>query len=270
MTKIAIRWIYEACYEIQMSNGKHIIIDPDVSIHKFPEFSSEQFERCDYLLCTHTHFDHTSDIGYLAEKFQPRILVGELSAMPLARFFNLAFSCLYPVGNGEIYDFGDVKFQFYRAKHTKLFDPVRARPESTLQTTVRNWGLEGHGEVDQFGWLESYHILITCENSFKIMIVSGCVENQELYRIAEEFRPNILIRQPEAGNPSDYAMESVRYKAPIIFPHHHEKLASRWNMEWEDIEKSVQCQLNQCGSGTHFYMPEQYQWYEIEMGVNKK
>ena len=74
MGKIAIRWIYEACYEIVTPEGEHIVIDPDISIHKLPGFSAEDFERVDYLACTHTHFDHTSDIGYLSEKFQPILM----------------------------------------------------------------------------------------------------------------------------------------------------------------------------------------------------
>ena len=94
MGKLALRWIYEACYEIVTPEGEHIVVDPDINVHKFPDFSADDFKRVDYLLCTHTHFDHTSDIGYLSEKFQPRTMIGELSAMNLARFFNLSFGNL--------------------------------------------------------------------------------------------------------------------------------------------------------------------------------
>lgn len=270
MPKLSIRWIYEACYEMILPGGEHIITDPDITIHKFPEFSAEQFERADYILCTHTHFDHTSDIGYLSEKFQPKLMIGEQSAMPLARFFNLSFANLYPVGNGEIYDFGNVKFQFYRAKHTRLPDPVRGRPESTLGTTVRNFGIEGHGIADQFGWLENYHILMTLSDNLRIMMVSGYAVNREIYRIGREFCPNILIRQTAFDSPEEYAQECAEFGASIVLPHHHEKVENKWKMSFQEAAQKVRKKLENMGSDSRFYFPEQYKWYEIELGIQLK
>lgn len=270
MSKLSIRWIYEACYEMILPGGEHIITDPDVTIHNFPGFSAKQFERADYVLCTHTHFDHTSDIGFLAEKFQPKLMLGELSAMPLARFFNLSYADIYPVSNGETYDFGNVKFQFYRAKHTRLLDPVRGRPENTLGTTIRNFGIEGHGESDQFGWLENYHILITLSNNIRIMMVSGYAVNQEIYRIGREFRPNILIRQTAFDSPEEYAGECAKFGASIVFPHHHERVENRWKMDWQDAGRRIQQELDKELSDCRFHLPEQFQWYEIELGIQVK
>lgn len=270
MSKLSIRWIYEACYEIILPTGEHIITDPDITIHKFPEFTAEQFERADYILCTHTHFDHTSDIGYLSEKFNPKLLIGELSIMSLARFFNLSFADLYPVSNGETYDFGNVKFEFYRAKHTRLLDPVRGRPQSTLGTTIRNFGIEGHGECDQFGWVESYHILMTFSNNIRLLMASGCASNQEIYRIGKEFSPNILIRQPAFDSPAEYAAECAKFGASIVLPHHHEKLTNRWKMTWEEIEREVRTELDKRLCGCSFCLPEPYRWYEIDLGIQLK
>lgn len=270
MTKLSIRWIYEACYEIVLPGGEHIITDPDITIHQFPEFSAETFERADYVLCTHTHFDHTSDIGYLAEKFHPKLMVGQLSAMPLARFFNLSFADLYPVGNGEVYDFGKVKFQFYRAKHTCLTDPVRGRPENAMGTTMRNFGIKGHGEPDQFGWLENYHILMTLSNNLRIMMVSGCAVNREIYRIGREFSPNILIRQTAFDTPEEYAKECAEFGASLVFPHHHEKVENKWKMEYPQAEQRVQQELDKMLPDCRFCFPDPFRWYEIELGLQLK
>lgn len=270
MGKLALRWIYEACYEIVTPEGEHIVVDPDINVHKFPDFSADDFKRVDYLLCTHTHFDHTSDIGYLSEKFQPRTMIGELSAMNLARFFNLSFGNLYPVGNGDVLDFGSVKFQFYRAKHTKLFSPDRGRPESSLQTTIRNFGIEGHGECDQFGWLENYHILMTFSNNMRLMMAGGCADSQEIYRIGREFAPNILIRQTAFDTPKEFAEECAKFGAPIILPYHHEKVTKRWGMSEAEGEAVVNQTLDALVSDGAFCFPEQYQWYEIGSEIRKK
>ena len=264
---IRVRWLYEACYEIEMANGQHILTDPDLRIHKLPGFSEEMIERVDYLLLTHPHFDHTSDIGWICEKFHPKFMVGELAAMPICRFFNLSFADIYPVGNGDVMDFGDAKFEFLRGRHTKIQDPERGRPKATLQTTIRNFGIEGHGECDQFGWIENYQFLITTNDNFRIMMVSGLSENLELYRAAERFRPNLLIRQACMPTPGDYADEIIRYRAPLVLPHHHEKIERRWHTDFSESEKSVRAELASRGSAIEFHFPEQFRWYEISLGL---
>ena len=39
-----------------------------INLVGFRKFPVEEIEQCDYILMTHTHYDHTSDIGYLYKK----------------------------------------------------------------------------------------------------------------------------------------------------------------------------------------------------------
>ena len=55
-----IRWINTAGFEIELANGKHVLIDPFISgttsdgIVCYP-LPLDEIERCDYLLLSHTH-----------------------------------------------------------------------------------------------------------------------------------------------------------------------------------------------------------------------
>ena len=86
-----IRWINTAGFEIVMSNGKHILLDPflsgDVDGIVCHPMDLDQIERCDYLFLSHIHVDHGADVRRIQEKFpQVNIFVGDLSADPLCEW----------------------------------------------------------------------------------------------------------------------------------------------------------------------------------------
>lgn len=90
-----IRWINTAGFEIEMSNGKHILVDPFISgatpdgIVCYP-MELDEIERCDYLLLSHTHIDHAADVGKIQKKFPKlNLFAGDLSADALCREQNL-------------------------------------------------------------------------------------------------------------------------------------------------------------------------------------
>lgn len=63
---IRLRWLNTAGFEIEMSHGKHILLDPflNADIKGIPcwPISVDQIHHCDYLCLSHIHFDHAQDV----------------------------------------------------------------------------------------------------------------------------------------------------------------------------------------------------------------
>ena len=55
---IGVRWFNDACYEIRPPNGKVILVDPYIDSSPLKRLGSDALSRVDYVLISHTHFDH--------------------------------------------------------------------------------------------------------------------------------------------------------------------------------------------------------------------
>ena len=266
---IRLRWLYEACYEIVLPNGTVILTDPDLRLHQL-KVSAEDIQRVDYILVTHTHFDHTSDIGYLVEKFHCKLLAGQLSAQELCRFFNLPYSSIYPVGPDDVFEFPDVTFHFFRGKHTAPPpDPERGRPASALGTTKRNFDIDGHGFCDQYGWLEFFDFLIVAPNNQTILFCGGIPAFRKAEEMARLHHPDILIRQPGGfPDPERYAEWIDQIGAQVALPSHHEHIDRKFKMPVEEAMAAVAEALERRESMTTFVNPAQFEWYEIATQIS--
>ena len=74
-----------------------IVSDPFVTDCESTELTREAIEKCDILCLSHVHYDHITDIPKLVEKFDPILLCGEQSAMPLAKWLKFNSSGMYPM-----------------------------------------------------------------------------------------------------------------------------------------------------------------------------
>lgn len=117
---LKLRWINYACYEIVLPNKKTIIVDPCIDFEKKASFTYEDFTGCDYILLSHTHYDHTMEVGKLCNKFKPKVIAGELSAYALCEFFDIDFDSVFPVSPNEEFVFDDFKLEVFRGKHTLM------------------------------------------------------------------------------------------------------------------------------------------------------
>ena len=117
---INFRWLNNAGFELVLSSGAHVLIDPWLDSAKQNPVPISQIERADYMLVTHIHFDHAEDVGAVQKKFPGvRIFTGMLSAEPLARWHNLDISRLYKVIDGQEFRFDDVAIKAIAGRHTE-------------------------------------------------------------------------------------------------------------------------------------------------------
>jgi len=75
--------------------------------------------RADYILHSHSHFNHTLDMPYIARKTGARVM-GTESTINLARGGGVPESQLFPVRGGEDYDFGAFSVKVVPSLHSAL------------------------------------------------------------------------------------------------------------------------------------------------------
>ena len=107
---ISLRWLNNAGFEMILPGGAHLLVDPWLDEAYMYPVPLKEIERADYVLLTHTHFDHADSIGRIQEKFpKAAVFVGDLSADALCMEYHLNVERLFRVRHGETYQFDDVK-----------------------------------------------------------------------------------------------------------------------------------------------------------------
>lgn len=109
---LSMRWLNNAGFELVLPGGKHLFVDPWLDEADIYPVSVDSIERMDYVLLTHTHFDHADSIGRIQRKFpKAAIFVGDLSADALCMEYHLNVERLFRVRSGETFEFDDVKLR---------------------------------------------------------------------------------------------------------------------------------------------------------------
>ena len=285
-TQLSLRWLYGACYEIRLPNGKVIITDPDISRSNPGGHTLDEVTGADYILCSHTHYDHTSDIGKLFEKFDGKIIVGAMSAVPLARAYDLNLTAVWPMNSGETVKFEDFTLTARRAHH--LYMPF---PDNRPSLVHKQPGPEGSDgscrDCSEVGGLELLDFAITTKENMRIYFSAGISYCEEIYDFCRSFRPNILIKQVilpdlprrctiemmrgqkiELGEKqtSAFAEAARRIGAQYVLPNHHEHMSAERGMSVEQYLAGAQEYLDVHGSHIQTVNPEMFRCYDITLG----
>ena len=267
-------------FEIVLPNGKVVLVDPFFTGNTFLNGETrEDVTGADYILLSHSHYDHDLDIGYFCKKFNSKVFCGAQSALELVKYHQIPYDNVFPVYPGQKYTLEDFTVEFFQAKHNPSGDMTYG-PAKDLAKTFLN--MDGHFGCDVCGYLESLDFLLTTNNNFRILSASGRVIWNELFDVCKAKRPNMLLRQSgvrrgggaqngEQVPPAELAQLMVRYGAQIIFPFHHEVLVKRWGLEktyeyMDEVAKEVQA----LDPGARFVNPIAWKWYRIGLDVTEE
>ena len=270
INSLKLRYINGQCYEFVLPNGKHIITDPFITpqvLSGFRQFNIDEIERCDYILLTHAHYDHTADIGTLCKKFGCKLLAGEMCIMSVAECFDIDLSQLIPLSNLCPLELPDFTVLPVRGKHYGT--PGRLPRERFLNLSEEKFGIKGHSACDIYGCVETYDFCITLSNNVRLMYVSGVDYFNNIYTVAAQFHPNILIRHTAgSGTGAMWAKVINRFQAQVAFPSHHDNVYSgKWGKTMDEFSTEIQQELDNLGSQTRFVNPIPYKWYNLTMGI---
>ncbi len=274
---LKFRYINYACYEIVLPNGKVIVIDPCILMPNVKDpsiwFKKEDFTGADYILLSHTHLDHTMEVGYLADKFTSKVIVPALSSFSLTESIDLITDQVYPVFPNEKFIFEDFKLEVYRGKHT--FSRKGGRMSERISHPINPNGNAAEKLTNLYGSMEYCDYMITTKENVRIFICGG--QPQWFYftnadEIVKEKAPNIIIRQSSSKyTPEEYGRHMASYGAQLILPLHQDGLSrSPIDCTPEYWFERANKELEKIGAVTRILNPIPFQWYVVSMSIIKE
>lgn len=218
---VSIKWLAVSSFEIRC-NDLTVVTDPYITECAGTDMTWEAVENCDIICLGHAHWDHVTDIPKLVKKYEPKLLCGEQTAMPLARWLNYTPSLIYPMYPDMELDFDDVKIRALYGRHKNLkrgFNDLCDRLDSN-EHCLRDPGI---ASLQAVGSIEYRNFLFTLPNGTKILLW-GNDPTIEQINICKALNPDIAIIQRSTA-PEEIA-EKARFAAAIgckvLIPHHHD------------------------------------------------
>ena len=200
---IRFRYIYCQCYEIVLPGGVTIVTDPFIS-GAVDDFTIDDLSGADYIILSHTHFDHDMDTRKIWDKFHGRIICLKEVAMDIAEFFDIPYSNIYAVSENCTYYMPDFTLQTFHGLHDnrKAREGTDKKPSEQGDTTLKRFGIEGHFHLDCMGAMFMMNWVLTTKNNFKIAFHAG----QDFDEYVEEVNAELKKRGSlaKAFNPDPY------------------------------------------------------------------
>ena len=281
---LLFRYINFACYEIILPNGKEIVIDPCHAM-KHPanpkinmsgyevNFECSDYKGADYVLISHTHGDHTLDLGYLVENYHPKVVVGAMSAQALAEAYNIPLSELYPMFPNEKLEFEDFTVEVFRGKHTfprglnNTIGYKKAHPMDAEKT-------DADIEAGYMGSIEYCNYLITTKENLRIYIMGGQPNSYYFYNdfsVCREKAPNIVFKQSSSKyTPEEFAETLDTFGGQLVLPGHPDGLLrSPIGCTKDEWFEKVNTHLEEIGSTTRVLDPVPLKWYKVGFALEE-
>lgn len=275
---LKFRYINYACYEIVLPNGKVIVVDPCI-VMKTPmpgetecrkiDFKREDFTGADYIILSHTHPDHTLEVGYLAEKYQSKVIVGAMSSYALAEAYDINMDQVYPCFPNEKFEMEDFTIEVFRGKHTFT------RKKSTIGDRLQHRQMEEYSEAAHlasiWGSMEYCDYVITTKENLRIFICGG--QPQWFYftnvdEIVKTKAPNIVLRQSSSKyTPEEFGRHMDHFGPQLVMPLHQDGIERASGMKKEEYFGRANQELERIGSQTRILDPVPLKWYSIGMSI---
>lgn len=214
---LKLRWFNTAGFEMVIPGGAHILVDPWLDSSDLFPFPLEQVEQADYILLSHTHFDHAQDIESILKKFpKAKLFVGDLSIAALCTDQHVSLTNIYRVRNGDEYQFDDVNFKIYGGRHTENAKGAYMPKEWDNDLLGLNC------RTGFYGSLELQQYLITANDGTSVLIWGGQTTADQKYRL-QGLHPDLAILHLSPKQDPDVFGEMVKFIAPkVVIPHHYD------------------------------------------------
>ena len=243
---LRIKWLGCSCFEMDFGDVT-IVSDPWITPNKKTELTWEAVEKCDFITLSHGHYDHTLDIPALAEKFNPYIMCGEHTAIPLMQWTDINPVRIYPMSPNLELDLETVKIKALFGRHSPFAGGVKARRE-WAENHVVNAGDPDLIELAFWGDVEYRNYLFTLRNGIKVLLWGNKLDSPGQRGILREAKPDIAILQLTPSNPAaDLAAICKEIGCKTVIPHHidfpkdYTPAVEDFRMELKKIAPEIRC-----------------------------
>ncbi|MBR3837486.1 MAG: MBL fold metallo-hydrolase [Clostridia bacterium] len=253
-----IKWLSVSSFELRF-DGFTVVTDPYITECETNDLTWEAVEACDAICLTHVHWDHITDIPRLVEKFSPKILCGEMSALPMVRWLDCNPLLVYPMPANTELDYGKVKIRALYGHHGNLKNNWNA-----LMDRVKNHPLcqkdPKMAEMQEAGTLEYRNWLFTLPGGARMVLWGGPATIEHI-NACKALAPDVLILQRPSSEADIQAKLDFAKAAgcKVLIPHHQEfrskekpEVVLRWG---ELFEKEV--------PGAKFIYPNHGEWIKL-------
>ena len=220
---VDLKWLAVSSFEIKFGDTT-VVTDPFITECKGTSLTYEDVEKCDIITLGHSHWDHVTDIPRLCKKFSPKVLCGDMTALPLAEWLNYTPAYIYPMHPNLELDFGDVKVLALFGKHKYQKNGMGYNDlVNLINENEYCQADEGMAKLQGVGTLEYRNYLFTAPNGAKVLIW-GNDPTPEQKNICKALAPDIAILQRPVGEKA--VLEMAKFAADIgckvLIPHHHD------------------------------------------------
>ena len=218
---VSVKWLAVSSFEMKFQNLT-VVTDPYITECVGTDLTWEAVENCDMICLGHAHWDHITDIPRLVEKFGPKILCGDQTAMPLARWLNYTPSRIYPMYPDTELDFGDVKIRALYGRHIDLKKGFRDLCDYLAENELCK-NDPGLASVQAVGSMEYRNFLFALPNGTRVLIW-GNEPSVEQVNICKACKPDIAIiqRSVDPAQVKEKAEFAAAIGCKVLIPHHHD------------------------------------------------
>ncbi|MBR6676599.1 MAG: MBL fold metallo-hydrolase [Clostridia bacterium] len=254
---LRLKWLGCACFEMDFGNVT-VVNDPWITPNAKTELTWEAVEKCDYITLTHGHYDHTLDIPALVERFDPYILCGENTALPLMRWADLSPMKVYPMYHDMELDLEDVKIKALSGRHTPLPGNESERKINREKSPV-NAGDPNLIELSFWGDFEYRNFLFTTPDGVKIFIWGNTLDRPDQRAILRQLKPDIAILQITGRNPIDKVVDICKdMECKVLIPNHID-----FPKDYTAIATELGEEMAKNAPEIRFIYPEYGKWIEL-------
>ncbi|MCI8888462.1 MAG: MBL fold metallo-hydrolase [Hungatella sp.] len=285
-------WHGGAFFEFVLGDGTVIITDPYQYgskrgyVKDNTKYASEIITGCDYVLLSHTHFDHAQDLPAIVNRFPDSILIVPDDAyvsLMMRQGHNPFLSRIQPVGHQDRLEFEEFRLDTYRGKHTVLSvnDPVMKGHEEDFVQGVPYMEQEKYraeegtfdtvkGMFDVEAAMAFRNYQLTLPTGESILIWGGEFDHDYRRFLYKDMKPDLMLLQLAATNVGgdrnhpkiDRLVDFMRLVNPKhVIPQHQE------NFSWDILENiSLMCNrmLNNEKSEISYFNLSPSKWYMVK------
>src|SRR6266436_9965016 len=191
-------------------------------------------QRANFVLVTHTHYDHVLDVPHIALKTHATV-IGTESTENVARAYNVPEEQLITVRGGEDYEFGVFSVKVIPSLHSALghkryFSSEKAREGMKAPLTL----LQIHPEGGTLAYLLRFH-------GSQILVFGGM---NYIEREMEGIRPDVVLvgagsSRREIHDYTGRLMRALNYP-PLVLPTHWDNFLAPYGATQQPAIEAVQ------------------------------
>ena len=283
-----IRWLGTACFQILLSAGKTLIVDPFLDESITSPISSDEVGGCDFILLSHGHWDHILDVGTLSRRFHPKIFCNRATADSLIKHQDVDPALFHVVKWDQVIREDVFSLEILRGIHPdprKEYERLSGQPypEGEMRRDPHAAKMKiyrvTHGEIrlpeKHSEWMKKFlpgeqlNFLLTLDCGLRIY-VAGSHPDPEIIQGAEKAHADITLLQVLSGDKlKGHEMQTARLAiasgCKIIVPQHHDPMFA--GSKPTDLSMLKETLANLSDALFQELMPGQ--WYGLEETAGK-